>query len=192
MSSWLGLLRRRGPAARTQPAAHPMAAPSTGRERPAPAPAPLGARVRTVVDTVRSLKEAPKTPAEIERDTAALRADGVIAADLMHRVLAGDDGATEDLTAVQLTTLADCYGLTPAYFLGTDAEVEEIEAGLEYLRLVRDPSTIGVPYLCTRSGPIDARLLRVHSQLMQEAPRLLAEHRGGTAPPSTDPPSTRS
>ena len=192
MSPWLGALRRRGPAARTQPAARLMAAPSMGRERPAPAPAPLGARVRTVVDTVRSLKEAPKTPAEIERDTAALRADGVIPADLLHRVLAGDNGATVDLTAVQLTTLADCYGLTPAYFLGTDAEVEEIEAGLEYLRLVRDPSTIGVPYLCTRSGAVNARLLRAHSQLMQEAPRLLAEHRGGTAPPSTNPPGTRS
>lgn len=192
MSPWLGALRRRGPAARTQPAVRTMAAPPPRRGPPAPAPAPLGARVRTVVDTVPSLKEAPKTAAEIERDTAALRADGVIPADLLHRVLAGEDGAAEDLTAVQLTTLADCYGLTQAYFLGTDAEVEEIEAGLEYLRLVRDPSTIGVPYLCTRGGPLDAALLRAHSQLMQEAPRLLAEHRGDTAPPSTDPPGTRS
>jgi len=192
VSPWLRALRRRGAAAHSQPALHPVAAPAAVREPPAPAPAPLGARVRTLVDTVRSLSEPPKTPEEIEAGTAALRPEGTVPAELLHRVLAGDDGASEDLTAVQLTTLADCYGLTPAYFLGTDAEVEEIEAGLEYLRLVRDPSTIGVPYLCTRSGPVNARLLRAHSQLMREAPRLLAEHRGGTAPPSMDPPGTRS
>jgi len=118
------------------------------------------------------------TPEEIEAGTAALRSEGAVPADLLHKVLAGDDGPAEDLTAVQLRTLAEIYGLAPAYFLGSNAEIEMIDAGLEYLRLVRDPATAGVPYLCTRSGPVDAALLRAHSHLMRELPRMLDEQDG--------------
>ncbi len=131
--------------------------------------------MRTVVDSVRSLSEAPKTPEEIEAGTAALHSEGAVPAALLHRILAGHDEPAEDLTAVQLQTLADFYMLAPAYFLGSDAEVEEIDAGLEYLGLVRDPATVGVPYLCTRGGPVDSALLRAHSRLMRELPAILAD-----------------
>lgn len=131
--------------------------------------------MRTLIDTVRPLSQAPRTPEEIEAGTVALRPEGAVPADLLHQVLAGDNEPAQDLTSVQLRTLAEFFMLTPAYFLGSDAEIENIDAELEYLCLVRDPATVGVPYLCTRSGPVNAAMLRTHSRLMRELPAILAD-----------------
>lgn len=172
---------------------------------PVPVPAPLAVRVRLAIDSAHSRHQPAMTAQEIAAGTAALRPSGAIPADLLQQVLDTDQptdqptgqlagestehGGTDGLTAAQLATLAELLGLPVAYFLGTDAEIEDIDASLELLRVLRDLRTLGargaVPYICGRAGALTAPRMRAYSDLLRRTPELLEEHDVAPARPSS-------